>query len=364
MVLIFNKTTLICALPKKAQPSAACRARSGSIMGLNIWCPLGWLARALGNWLSAQPRGNSHQIQKDGKHTDSAFSNWALGDTSEKYRYHQSALQQSTSSWHSLRIEDCLKHKLGLLNFLKVAAFKLLLALYKMSRPCLIKFLNCWPHSYPMAEILENVSFWGLLQLCHLPAPQILKLRISKLEKTATNLPSLFLNGFATLLSAVKTSLHPQAAAFSCCSCFPVSPCPRLCKQLPCSWAEREGNQASELFLHSKQPLHGSRAGESPRKLLGGWRKERRNQDQCSKALLRGRAEGVWGCCWVDLLGWFWGLALLHGCAFNLFQRCLEPYKSAYIVRKRFSSQWILNSECNENAENVLIEIHNEGTFS
>lgn len=147
-----------------------------------------------------------------------------------------------------------------------------------------------------------------------------------------------------------KLLLSPAASVFQC------PPVPGSANSCPApELFERERNQASELFLHPKQPLHGYKAGESPRKLLGGWRKERRDQDHCSKAVLRGRAEGVRGCCWVDPLGWFWGLALLHGCAFNLFQRCLEPYKSACIVRKRFSSQWILNSECNQNGENVLI---------
>lgn len=151
-------------------------------------------------------------------------------------------------------------------------------------------------------------------------------------------------------LSMPKLLLSPAAPVFQ------YSPVPGSANSCPApELFEREGNQASELFLHPKQPLHGSGAGESPRKLLGGWRKQRQDQDQHSEAVLRGRAEGVRGCCWVDLLGWFWGLALLHGCAFNLFQRCLEPCKSAYIVRKRFSSQWILNSECNQNGENVWI---------
>lgn len=147
-----------------------------------------------------------------------------------------------------------------------------------------------------------------------------------------------------------KLLLSPAASVFQY---LPVPGCANSCPAP--DLLEREGNQASELFLHPKQSLHCSGAGESPRKLLGGWRKQRQDQDQHSEAELRGRAEGVRGCCWVDLLGWFWGLALLHGCAFNLFQRCLEPCKSAYIVRRRFSSQWILNSECNQNGENVLI---------
>lgn len=182
MVLIFNKTTLVCALPKKTQPSAACRARSGSIMGLNIWCPPDWLSRALGNWLGAQPTDNSHQIQRDGKHPDSAFSKWALGHTSEKYRYHQSTPQQSNSSWHSLRIEDCPKHKLGLLTFSKVAAFELLLSLYKMYRPLLDEVPKL------LASLLSHSRDFGkhfLLQPCHFPASQILKLWISKWGKSS-----------------------------------------------------------------------------------------------------------------------------------------------------------------------------------
>lgn len=55
-------------------------------------------------------------------------------------------------------------------------------------------------------------------------------------KKAATNLPWLFLYGFAVLLSAVKTSLHAQAAAFSCCSCFSVSPVPGWEGRKPSKW--------------------------------------------------------------------------------------------------------------------------------